>query len=152
MSDLIDRQAVLYAIDEISREVDDGYGFDYAKWREYFCELPSIQFATDTNVGTKLGTNLAEVGTDLISRQTALDICDNAIDLLKGQFGAGALVAIRESIAELPPAEPKRGKWIQDRSGAYCCSQCMEPCATYIMGKPRDKFCKMCGAKMGVTT
>lgn len=50
------------------------------------------------------------------------------------------------------PAEPKRGKWILDRSGAYCCSECMEPCASYVMMKPRDKFCKMCGAKMEVTT
>ena len=45
-------------------------------------------------------------------------------------------------------AQPKRGKWILDRSGAYCCSECMEPCATYVMMRPRDKFCKMCGAKM----
>jgi hypothetical protein len=40
MSDLIERQAAIDAIDEISREVDDGDGFDYAKWRQYFCELP----------------------------------------------------------------------------------------------------------------
>ena len=50
-----------------------------------------------------------------------------------------------------PSVVPKRGKWILDRSGAYCCSECMEPCATYVMMKPRDKFCKMCGAKMEVT-
>ena len=48
--------------------------------------------------------------------------------------------------------EPKRGRWILDRSGAYCCSECMEPCAGYVMMKPRDKFCKMCGAKMEMTT
>ena len=53
---------------------------------------------------------------------------------------------------QLPSAEPKSGRWILDRSGAYCCSECMEPCATYVMMKPRDKFCKMCGAKMEVTT
>ena len=47
--------------------------------------------------------------------------------------------------------QPKRGKWILDRSGACCCSECMEPCATYVMMRPRDKFCKMCGAKMEVT-
>ena len=46
---------------------------------------------------------------------------------------------------------PKRGKWILDRSGAYCCSECMEPCATYFMMKPRDKFCKMCGSRNEVT-
>lgn len=49
---------------------------------------------------------------------------------------------------EIPSAEPKRGKWILDRSGAYCCDRCMEPCAGYVMMKPRDKFCKMCGQRM----
>ena len=48
-------------------------------------------------------------------------------------------------------AEPNRGEWILDRSGAYCCCECMEPCATYIMMRPRDKFCKMCGSRNEVT-
>ena len=56
-----------------------------------------------------------------------------------------------EVINKLPPAEPKRGRWILDRSGAYCCSKCMEPCATYVMMKPRDKYCKMCGSRNEVT-
>ena len=69
MSDLISRQAAIDAIDEISREVDDGYGFDYAKWRQYFCELPSEH-----------GTNLAEGGTDCISRQAACEYCHEDSD------------------------------------------------------------------------
>ena len=48
------------------------------------------------------GTNLAEVGTDCISRQAAIDICASAIDLWSGQLGEGALVAVRDKIAELP--------------------------------------------------
>ena len=50
---------------------------------------------------------------------------------------------------ELPSAQPecKTGHWILDRSGAYCCDKCMEPCASYAMMKPRDKFCKMCGSR-----
>ena len=52
---------------------------------------------------------------------------------------------------EQPTIQPKRGKWILDRSGAYCCSECMEPCAGYVMMKPRDKFCKMCGSRNEVT-
>ena len=63
-------------------------------------------------------------------------------------------VTARKLIDEQPtiqPAEPKRGRWILDRSGAYCCSECMEPCATYVMMKPRDKFCKMCGSRNEVT-
>ena len=61
------------------------------------------------------------------------------------------LTKAQKTIMELPTVEPKSGQWILDRSGAYCCSECMEPCATYVMMKPRDKFCKMCGAKMEVT-
>ena len=36
-----------------------------------------IVLATDNNVGTKLSTNLAEVGTDCISRQAAIDALEN---------------------------------------------------------------------------
>ena len=56
------------------------------------------------------------------------------------------IVAVRKAFAE-----PKTGKWILDRSGAYCCSECMEPCAGYVMMKPRDKYCKMCGSRNEVT-
>ena len=42
MSDLIDRQAAIDALDEIEAEVADGYGYQYAKWREYFCDLPPV--------------------------------------------------------------------------------------------------------------
>ena len=58
--------------------------------------------------------------------------------------------ALEQEHKKLREMQPKQrtGKWILDRSGAYCCSKCMEPCATYAMMKPRDKFCKMCGAKM----
>ena len=59
--------------------------------------------------------------------------------------------ALDVAIKALQSAEPKTGRWILDRSGAFCCSNCMEPCAGYVMMKPRDKFCKMCGAKMEVT-
>lgn len=54
-------------------------------------------------------------------------------------------------VLEAPTVVPERkrpGHWILNRSGAYCCSECMEPCASYAMMRPRDKFCKMCGAKM----
>lgn len=46
---------------------------------------------------------------DLISRQAAISICDNAIDLWNGQLGTGALVAVRDAIMALPSAQPK---WI----------------------------------------
>lgn len=62
-----------------------------------------------------------------------------------------ALVAVKCGLDKIPTVEPmrKRGRWILDRSGAYCCSECMEPCAGYVMMRPRDKFCKMCGSYNG---
>ena len=90
---------------------------------------------------------------DVISRQTAIDALCN--DYCGGHQDCKYYPNCENlrSVQKLPsaqPAEPKRGKWILDRSGAYCCSKCMEPCAGYVMMKPRDKFCKMCGAKMEV--
>ena len=91
---------------------------------------------------------------DLISRQQATDalrkmqtykIFSSDDMLLIDQAGAMTELML------LPPAEPKRGRWILDRSGAFCCSNCMEPCAGYVMMKPRDKFCKMCGSRNEVT-
>ena len=44
---------------------------------------------------------------DLISRQAAIKICNSAIGLWEGQLGVGALVAVRDNIADLPFAEPE---------------------------------------------
>lgn len=45
MADLIDRDKVIEAIDDISIEIDEGYGFQYEKWRKYFCELSSADLS-----------------------------------------------------------------------------------------------------------
>ena len=42
--------------------------------------------------------------TEYISREAAVSICDNAIDLWNGLLGAGALVAVRDAIKALPSA------------------------------------------------
>ena len=44
---------------------------------------------------------------NLIDRQAAIDICNNAIDLWEGQIGEGALIAVKDRIAELPSAQPE---------------------------------------------
>ena len=72
---------------------------------------------------------------------------------LKQALAVSALLEDKKTIGQIideqPTIEPERktGHWILDRSGAYCCDKCMEPCATYAMMKPRDKFCKMCGSR-----
>ena len=43
MEDTIYRQQAIDALDEIEAEVADGYGYQYEKWRKYFCGLPSAQ-------------------------------------------------------------------------------------------------------------
>ena len=68
------------------------------------------------------------------------DAIECAIKALSEPLQPWEVLAAQSVLSQ--PAEPKRGKWILDRSGAYCCSECMEPCAGYVMMKPRDKFCK----------
>ena len=48
----------------------------------------------------------------------------------------------------------RHGTWIEDKYNDldYVCSECGEPCADMVMGKPRDKYCKWCGARMGGET
>ncbi len=62
MSDLIDREALLRQID-IDSEGEPGYYGDTWKFIDTIKSMPPAE----------LGTNLAEVGTDLISRQAAID-------------------------------------------------------------------------------
>ena len=50
MEDLINRRDAIDAIDEIESEVVDGDGFQYAKWRQFFCDLPSAD-VPERNVG-----------------------------------------------------------------------------------------------------
>jgi len=50
---------------------------------------------------------------DLIDRQAAIDICNNAIDLWHGQLGEGIVIAVKKKIEELPSAEPELPEWAQ---------------------------------------
>ncbi len=93
---------------------------------------------------------------DLISRQAAIYAFGLSEKTRKyggdhSGYDTRMLYEIQDVLEGLPSAEPKRGRWILDRSGAYCCSKCMEPCASYVMMKPRDKYCKMCGSRNEVT-
>ena len=44
---------------------------------------------------------------DAVSRQEVIEICEKAISLWDGQLGTGALMAVKESIQSLPPAQPE---------------------------------------------
>ena len=94
-------------------------------------ELAIKALGTDTNVGT----------TNAISRQAAIEAVQNRHMMLSKEK-----VLLINDLEKLPPAEPKRGKWIVDRYGIVICSECRKP--------RRDNridhigWCNGCGAKM----
>ena len=101
------------------------------------------------------GTNLAEVGTDCISRQQAIDIAKELTITIEGyEMHNQAVMNYCAEIMRLQPIqpEPKRGKWIHHPEigwgETWLCDQCGEKTTSTVMGKPRANFCPNCGADM----
>ena len=102
---------------------------------------------------------------DLISRQAAIDAIGEKNDEIFKTKQKGATyphddffqgMAYAENVVkQLPSAQPKKGRWISAdamfHGVPFYCSECGENTRDTVMGKPRWKFCPMCGAKMGVT-
>ena len=94
---------------------------------------------------------------DLISRQAAIDALDRLRESTYSvDYGIVDCDDAINTIAALPPTEPKKGKWIDDGSELGCqCSQCGKTldeyinCGTeYMTLTEIPKFCPNCGAKM----
>ena len=101
----------------------------------------------------QLGTNLAEVGTDCISRQQAIDALNKLSEsTYEVNYGVVDCDDAINAIAALPPTEPKKGKWIKvGRWGrVYKCNQC----GNFLdfdgvnAGRGSTNFCPNCGADM----
>ena len=145
--DLIDRQALLKQID-IDSDGEPGYYGDTWKFIDTIKSLPSV---TDNNVGTELGTNLAQLGTDCISRQAAIKILHEALDAADqiADVPFGVYQNYRDKMNELPPAQPERirGRWTRDNA----CSEC--GCQPWFSGDIHNyNFCPHCGADMREVT
>ena len=84
----------------------------------------------------ELSTNLAEVGTDAISRRAAIDAL-YSVD----EYNSRSVKAIKQ----LPPIQPKRGRWID----GYC-SECGAHAPFWAMASTYHKsnFCPNCGVDM----
>ena len=92
---------------------------------------------------------------DVISRQQAIDTLRKKQDNGKGDISRFYNTIIQydiEAIEQLPSAQPKKGRWISAdamfHGVPFYCSECGENTRDTVMGKPRWKFCPMCGAKM----
>lgn len=84
---------------------------------------------------------------DLINRQAAIDDLHG-----KDPSQVWDTADVEVWINALPTAQPKTGKWLYKRGmgwgETWICSECGEKTTSTVMGKPRYKFCPMCGAKM----
>ena len=102
---------------------------------------------------SELSTNLAEVGTDAISREQAIDALEKWLHGLFGITEADGTATIFKTIRQLPPIqpEPKKGKWVRDGHHIRC-----NQCGMYMCDTDREgdriptEFCPNCGAKMEV--
>ena len=107
MDSLISRKAAIDALDTIESEVADGEGFRYAKWREYFENLPSAQPEPKQNTMpeqlkmNRFGVKMGKTCTDAISRQDAIGAVNTAL-FPKINTAKDAEKALRN----LPSAQP----------------------------------------------
>ena len=110
MADLIDRQAAIDAILHITncKSVRELFEYNQAHhltemWsggvNDAIDAVIGVESATDNNVGTKLSTNLASLGTDAISRQAAIDA------VIKRDANCG--IDSAEVLKLLPSAQPE---------------------------------------------
>ena len=110
------------------------------------------KFLRDTQYDI-LGTNLAEVGTDCISRQQAIDIAKDLTITVEGyEMHNQAVMNYCADIMQLPPIQPKRGRWIHDGSkwkNRWICSECGYK---WFFECIEGAYCPNCGAEMEVTT
>ena len=121
----------------ISRQVLD-------LWNRYKPTIAVDAIEYDRELKKLLSTNLAEVGTDCISRQQAIDTVMECYD-------NDELFEVYEwKLNELPPIQPKRGRWVGKYPVSSICSEC-----GYLINDSKVKvfaFCPNCGAKMEGTT
>lgn len=170
----ISRQAAIDAIDEIESEVADGDGFQYEKWRQFFCDLPSAELQPTCN---KIATSCNQLATDYIRREYAIEVIEKMMEVYWDR--KVVLARAWEQIKDLPPvdidlsdysdrlwrkayeqgkadAEPrKKGKWVNDGKGFYKCTSCDEAWSHWwAVMVPLDRmhkelrFCPKCGADM----
>ena len=124
-------------------------------WNRYRPTIAVDAIEYDRELRQLLSTNLASLGTDCISRQSAIDALERAkqnirhnIERAIGRAICEILDEVENGIKQLPPIQPKRGKWIDTKGNTewyareYECSEC----GGTMLGE--SNFCPNCGADM----
>ena len=83
-----------------------------------------------------LSTNLASLGTDCISRQQAIKATWQDTGYTDP---FNVMTAIRDRIQQLPPIQPKRGRWIEDKGQQTLMQNFIERGEVW-------RVCSVCGA------
>ena len=89
---------------------------------------------------------------DTISRQQAIEALDKRFDSIPMEQTSEILM-LRKDLRNLPPAQPKRGKWIDTNICGELPVIVCDQCHTFYPLSFGDfhNFCPNCGAKMEVT-
>ena len=133
-------------------------------WNRYKPTIAVDAIEYDRELNELLGTNLAEIGTDCISRQQAINALDECY--CGGEDSCGEPWVYKENAVEaiqmiepIPSAQPNRGKWIYcedsmaDSVDGYRCDHCGFFVPWDYTHKSIDyiksyKYCPYCGADM----
>ena len=122
-------------------------------WNRYKPTIAVDAIEYDRELKKLLGTNLASLGTDCISREQAIDAL-RAMQTYK-LFAGDDMLLIDQAGAQtelmlLPPIQPKRGKWIL-KSYRWECDQCgclIRRANPFKGNEWNYNFCPNCGADM----
>ena len=144
--DTISRAKAIEALDKRFDSIPMEQTSEILMLRKDLRELPPAQH----------GANLAEVGTDCISRQAAIDLIESIeTERLKGNIELIYAPAIK-GLRALPPAQPESdsGRWERhySRPGVYedlywHCSKCGYK-TDYQYANVNHRYCPNCGRKM----
>lgn len=85
--DCVSRQVAIDALDEIESEIAEGFGFEYEKWRKYFCDLPPAQPKRGRWIGKYTVTSVCSECGFLIhdSKVKAFAYCPNCGADMRGE-------------------------------------------------------------------
>jgi hypothetical protein len=152
MNDTISKLAVIQIIEKMRARI--GHNLERSVGRAMIEILDDVGRDVD-RLPSALGTNLAEVGTDLISRQDALEAFGLSEKTRKyggdhSGYATMMMYEIQDTIENLPPIQPKKEiakrvlwtGWKGCRDTRYKCPNCKKPV------KNDDIYCHRCGQKL----